>query len=289
MLPGWRVGHAYDGGMRHLETFVTAPGGRLFVVADGDGPPILFLHAGIADHRAWDALVPSIVDAGYRAIRPDLRSIGRSTTEDVEFSRRADVLAVLDALHVGRAALVGNSVGGMIALDTTLESPDRVVALVLVASGIGGFDGGESEAERAFEAQMVAAESAGDADLLADLDVRLWVDGVGQPPTRVDAAIRELVREMDRPSCEPTHVGGRPIPLDPPAVGRLREIRVPTLAIAGGLDTVGTRAVVEKIVEEVPDSFGLTIPGVAHMIGMEQPEVLAGLIVDHLAPLPRWS
>jgi pimeloyl-ACP methyl ester carboxylesterase len=275
--------------MTHLETFVPVPGARLFAVADGDGPPILLLHAGIADLRSWDALVPLLTETGYRAIRFDMRGFGLSTTEDVEFSRGADVVAVLDSLGVDRVACVGNSIGGKTALEVALEHPDRVVALVLVASGIGGFDGGETPEERAFEVEFVAAEAAGDADRLADLDVRLWVDGVGQPATRVDPAIRELVREMDRPSCEPTHVGGRPIPLDPPAVARLGEVRVPTLAIAGELDTVGTRAVVDKIVDEVPDALGLTLPDVAHMIGMEQPEVLAGLILDHLAPLPRWS
>ena len=119
---------------------IDVPGGRLLVVDDGEGPPIVLLHAGVADHRAWDALAPLLVAAGYRAVRYDARGFGDSTTEDVEFSHRADLRAVMDALGIGRAALVGNSLGGMLAFDTAIESPDRVVAVVGVAAGLGGFD-----------------------------------------------------------------------------------------------------------------------------------------------------
>jgi pimeloyl-ACP methyl ester carboxylesterase len=275
--------------MAHLEKRMSVDGGSLYAVADGDGPPVVLLHAGIADHRAWDAMVPFLVDAGYRAIRFDLRGVGRSSTDDVTFSRRADTLAVLDGFGVRRAALVGNSIGGMVALDTALEQPDRVVALVLVATGIGGFHGPQTPAEDEFDRALSAAEEAGDADEMARLDVRLWVDGVGQPETRVDRAIRDLVYEMDRPSCEPGHVSGRPLPLEPPADERLGALRVPTLAVAGGLDTVGSRAAAERIAREVPGARSVTLPDVAHMIGMERPAELTRLIVDHLRPLGSWA
>ena len=113
-----------------MERFVDVPGGRLFVVDEGDGPPVVLLHAGIVDLRSWDGLVPHLVAAGYRAVRYDARAWGRSTTEDVAYSNRADLVAVLDALGIGRAALVGNSRGGQIAFDTAVEFPDRVVAVV---------------------------------------------------------------------------------------------------------------------------------------------------------------
>jgi len=275
--------------MEHLETMVAVPGGRLHVVADGDGPPIILLHAGIADLRAWDAMVPLLVQAGYRAVRFDLRGAGASGTEDVEFSRRADTLAVMDALGIGRAALVGNSIGGMVALDVAIESPERVAALVMVAGGIGGFDGGETPEEHAFEDRMIAAEEAGDGDLVADLDVQLWVDGAGQPSTRVDPAIRDLVWQMDRPGCEPSHVGGRPIKLDPPASERLAEVRAPTLAVDGALDTSGTHAAARRIEAAVPGARRVVVPGVAHMVGMEVPEALTALIVEHVRPLGAWG
>ena len=122
------------------DSHVDVPGGRLFVVDEGEGPPVVLLHAGVADLRAWDAMVGPLSGAGYRVVRFDTRAYGQSTTEDVEFSPRADLIAVLDAPGIGRAALVGNSRGGMIAFDTAIQFPDRIVAVVGVARGHGGFE-----------------------------------------------------------------------------------------------------------------------------------------------------
>ncbi|MEO8437744.1 MAG: alpha/beta fold hydrolase, partial [Chloroflexota bacterium] len=106
-------------------THIDVPGGDLFVVDEGSGPPIALLHAGVADLRAWDDVVPPLVAAGYCVVRYDSRGFGESTAEDVDFSRRADLIAVLDALGIDRAALVGNSMGGSTAFDTAIEFPER--------------------------------------------------------------------------------------------------------------------------------------------------------------------
>jgi 3-oxoadipate enol-lactonase len=275
--------------MPQLDTMIDVPGARLRVMADGEGPPILLVHSAIVDMRSWDALIQPLVAAGHRVIRYDIRGYGSSTAEDVEFSNRADVLAVLDAVGAGRVAIVGNSRGAMIALDTILESPERFVAFAWVGGGIGGFDGGATPEEIVLYEEGDALEAAGDADRMADLDVRAWVDGIGQSPSRVPAALREAVLEMDRPLVEPGRIFGKPIPLAPAANERLDEIHVPTLVVVGALDTSGTRASAARLAAAVPGARLETIPDVAHLIGMEAPDRLAELIVEHLAPLPRWS
>lgn len=273
------------------ETFVPVPGASIHTIDDGDGPPIVLLHAGIANLHAWDAMVPFLVAAGYRAIRYDARAFGESATEDVKFSNRADCVAVLDALGLGQAVLVGNSRGGQIAIDTAIEFPDRIAALVAVGTGPGGFDGGGTPRELELMDEGDALESAEtlDADAIADFDVRLWVDGADQPTDRVPAAIREAVREMDRPQYLPDVVGGEPIPLDPTANDRLEDLRCPVLAIAGALDLSHMTAAAHRLVEAAPNARAVVWDDVAHMIGMEQPKRLADAIVEFLAPLPRWS
>jgi len=217
--------------MPQLDTMVAVPGGQLRVVADGEGPPILLVHSAIVDLRGWDPIVPALVDAGYRAIRYDTRGFGSSSTQDVAFSNRADLIAVIDAVGARQVALVGNSRGAIIALDTVLEFPDRFVALIWVGGGVGGFDGGMTSEEEALEAAYEAADQAGDGDRMADLDLQLWVDGPGQPPTRIPAALREAVRAMDRPQVEPGRAFGKPIPLAPP---RQRAARRDQRAGSGG-------------------------------------------------------
>jgi 3-oxoadipate enol-lactonase len=275
--------------MPQLDTMLDVPGARLRVIADGAGPPLLLVHSAIVDLRSWDAMVPSLVAAGYRVIRYDVRGYGSSMAEDVEFSNRGDLLAVLDAVGARQAAIVGNSRGAMIALDTILEAPDRFVAFAWVGGGIGGFDGGLTPEEQQLYEEGDALEAAGDADGLAELDIRAWVDGIGQSPTRVPASVRDAVREMDRPLVEPGRVFGEPIPLAPPANDRLGEVTVPTLVVVGALDSSGTRAAADRLAASVPGARLVTLPDVAHLIGMEAPDELAGLIVEHLAPLPRWS
>lgn len=275
--------------MPSITRSIAVPGGRLHAVVDGEGPPILLLHAGIVHLRSWDPLVPYLVAAGYRAVRYDTRGYGQSTTEDVEFSNRADLLAVLDDLGIACAAFVGNSRGAMIALDTILESPGRAVAFAWVGGGIGGFETDSEPYEMAIYERAEAAEAAHDVEAMAELEIEIWVDGIGQKPTRVPAWIRDAVRAMDLPLLSPDRVTGRPIPLEPPANGRLAEIAIPVLAVVGSLDTTDPRAAAIRVEEAVPGARRVVIPNVAHMVGMEAPELLAGLIVDLVRPLGTWA
>ncbi|TAK02273.1 MAG: alpha/beta hydrolase [Chloroflexota bacterium] len=268
---------------------VPVPGGTLHAVADGDGPPILLFHAWVADLRAWDPVVPVLVAGGYRAVRFDARGFGSSTTEDVEISHHADGRAVLDALGIRQAALVGNSRGARTALDLIVETPERAVALTWIGGGIGGFEGGETPEELAIWERIEAVEATGDLDALNELEVQLWVDGPGQPAGRAPRWIRDAVGEMNRPTLEPDHVTGRPIALDPPADERLSEIRIPVLAVVGALDTSGTQAAAVRLEGAVAGARRVVIPDAAHMVGMEVPETVAGLILDLVRPLGSWS
>ncbi len=274
-----------------MERFVDVPGGRLFVVSEGDGPPLVLIHAGIADLRAWDALVPPLVAAGYRAIRYDMRGAGRTTTGDVEFSNRADVMAALDALGVERAVLVGNSRGGQVAFDTAIEFPDRVVAVVGVGAGLGGFEGQPTPAEIALFDEMDLLEGATDRDVdaIVDLDVRIWVNGPGQRSDRTEPWIQDAIRTMDRPQYLAGHVDGRPIRLQPPAADRLEDLRCPVLAVAGLLDVSDVAQTAHHLETHAPNARAAILPHVAHMIGMEAPDELAELIVGFVDPLRPWS
>ena len=274
-----------------MERFIAVPGGRLFARGEGAGPPIVLMHAAIVDHRAWDAMVPGLVAAGFRVVRYDYRAFGRSTTDDVDFSNRADLLAVLDAFGISGAALVGNSRGGQVAIDTAIEFPERVVAVVGVGAGLDGFEGEPTPEELTIFAEGERLEAAAEPDVeaIVDLDVRVWVDGPGQASDRVDSAIREAVRAMDRPLYAPGRVCGRPIALNPVANDRLGDLRCPVLAVAGALDVSDMAQAAHRLEAAAPNARAVVWPDVAHMIGMEAPDRLNALIVDFLAPLRPWN
>jgi len=274
-----------------MERVIDVPGGRLFVVDEGSGPPVVLVHAGIVDLRAWDALVPPLLAAGLRVVRYDTRGWGRSTTDDVGFSNRADVVAVLDACGIVRAALVGNSRGGQIAFDTAIEFPDRVIAVVGVGAGLGGFEGHPTPDELALFEAMERLEEADprDAEAIIAFDTQVWVDGPGQPAGRAPAWIAEQVRETGVLLSAPGHVFGQPIVLDPPAAERLADLRCPVLAVAGALDVSDIVETAHHLAAHAPGARAVLLPDVAHLIGMEQPAELAGLIVDFLEPLRPWD
>lgn len=273
------------------ERIVPVPGGALFAIDEGEGPPVVLVHAGIVDLRSWDGLVPHLVSAGHRVVRYDARGWGRTTTEDVVFSNRADLVAVLDALGIERAALVGNSRGGHIAFDTAIEHPQRVAAVIGVGAGLGGFEGRPSPQETAMLEEMERLEEAGPAgaDALVDLSVQAWVDGPGQPAGRAPAWIGAEVGETVRRLAQAGHVFGRPIPLDPPAAARLADLRCPVLAVAGLLDVSDVAQTARHLAWHAPDARAVLLSDVAHMIGMERPARLAELIAGFLGPLRPWA
>ena len=94
---------------------------------------------------------------------------------------------------------------------------------------------------------------------------------------------------MDRELLEPGREYGDRKPAAAPALGQLGSVRVPTLVVVGELDTSGTRAAAERLAVDVPGARLIKVPNAAHIVGMEVPDELAALIVELLAPLPRWS
>jgi 3-oxoadipate enol-lactonase len=273
--------------------WIDVPGGRLAAQDEGSGPPVLLVHSAVVNRRSWNGVVPRLVEAGYRVLRYDMRGFGESTTDEIEFEPHADIVAVLDHFGVGQAALAGNSMGAAFCLDAVLESPDRFVAYAWIGGGIGGFNKEPSASEDGLFTAEGEAEDARDWDLAAELDTRIWMDGwregVNQPATRVDPAVRASMKAMDRELLEPGRVYGEFKRPDPPAIERLETVAVPTLVVIGDLDTSGTRSSAEVLAERVAGARVERMPDVAHIVGMEQPDKVAALIVELLAPLPRWS
>ncbi len=262
---------------------VEVAGSTLHYEAAGTGHPLVLIHAGVADHRMWDGPFAAFARS-YRVIRYDTRGYGASLTEDVEFSNREDLAALLDHLGITRAHLLGVSRGGQIAMDFTLERPSKVSALIMVASGPGGFHSPDPvpEVETKVFDEMEAAWEAKEFERLADLELRFWVDGPGQPEGRVPAPIREHVREMILHNYRTHAVEGKPQPLKPPAAARLGEISVPALIVTGDLDTSHIRAASDFITEHIRGARKVVIPGTAHMLSLEQPQTFIQIVQEFL-------
>lgn len=267
--------------------FAPVEGGRLYYEVVGEGYPLALIHAGVADHRMWDEQVAAFAPY-YRVIRYDTRGFGRSETDAGTFSDYADLLALMDHLGVAQAHVVGLSRGGGIAIDFCLEHPDRVRALIPVASGVDGLEGWEAlitPAERAAEAAMEAATEAGDLAALADLEVRYWADGPGQPEGRAGSSVRERLREMIRFTQQNQPVEPTREHLSPPALTRLGEISAPTLVMYGDLDESVVMEGCEQLARGIAGARKIVFPGVAHMVNMERPTEFNRVALEFLGGL----
>jgi 3-oxoadipate enol-lactonase len=260
--------------------FLAISGASVWVEAAGSGPPVVFLHAGIADSRMWDAEFEAL-QAAHRVVRLDLRGFGKSQLVPGKFSYYGDVAAVMESLHVDRAAVVGCSFGSNVALDLAIARPGLVERLVLVSPSVG--DGADAPEIRAFGEREDAALERGDLDGATEENLRMWVDGPYREPGEVDPEVRRWVGAMQHLAFEnPTPDGATLDRLTPPARERLAEIKVPTLIVTGSLDVAHVFQVAERLKEGIRGSRLETIEGAAHVPTLEKPGPWRNLLVDFL-------
>jgi pimeloyl-ACP methyl ester carboxylesterase len=114
-------------------------GALIWYAAYSSGFPVILLHGGLGHSGNWGYQVPALVEHGYRPIVIDSRGHGRSTRDDRPFAytlMASDVLAVMDTLHLDKAALVGWSDGAVIALELARQVPERVAGVFFFACNV---------------------------------------------------------------------------------------------------------------------------------------------------------
>jgi pimeloyl-ACP methyl ester carboxylesterase len=247
---------------------LAVPGGELyFEDTGGDGPTVVLLHGGALDHRMWDPQAPVLAEHA-RVIRADARGHGRSSTPLAPFRQCDDVAALVQALDAAPAIVVGLSMGGAAAIDTALEHPDVVGALVVSGCGAG--------TPRFNDPWLLGIQAEWDR-AQREADAVGWVEAF----LKIAAGPRRSVDEVDPDVigyCRAaamatlmTHVRpGVAMPLPVATWERLGEIGVPVVAIAGELDAPGHVELTTRVAGGVRDGTLVTIPGTAHYPNLER-------------------
>jgi len=244
----------------------------------GTGPVMVLLHAGVADRRMWAEQLKPLADAGYRVIAVDLPGFGEAPMALEQDAPWVDVIETLDWLGVERVALVGNSLGGLVAQRIAVLEPSRLWALVLVSSPDQEIVP-SPELAGAWEAERAALE-------LEDLDRA--VQSVVEAWTLPDASARLRLRvaSMQRRAFElqlqdgETPAGPDPLEPDPGALGR---VAPPTLVLCGEHEPVDFRQAAERLEASIPGARRAVIPGAGHLAPMERPKDFRDLLMGFLA------
>jgi pimeloyl-ACP methyl ester carboxylesterase len=180
------------------EGYVEADGARIWYASYGAGDPVLLLHGGLGHSGNWGYQVPALVSSGHRVVVMDSRGHGRSTRDEgpLSYERMAsDVVAVMDALRMDRAAFVGWSDGACIALILAMKAPARVVCVFFFACNMD--PSGAKEVEFGPLLRRCFGRHAKDYALLSETPDRFdaFSDAVGEMmKTQPNYSDRDLAR-----------------------------------------------------------------------------------------------
>jgi len=244
-----------------------APGFRLYYEEHGSGFPLLLINGLGSDHLEWLHQLPSF-SGSFRVVVFDNRGTGRSAVPPGPYTtaRMADdAAALLDFLGIGRAHVLGVSLGGMIAQEVALRHPDRVEGLVLGCTG----PGGALSVRPSPEAMAAFALAKGD-DREAELRRMvpfLYTDTCcRERPEEVEGFIR---RRMENPTPPAGYLAQLAAAITHDASGRLERIRARTLVITGDADRLVDCENSRRIAGRIPGARLVVLPGAPHRLFAE--------------------
>lgn len=277
----------------HVQTgFAKINGTTLYYEVAGAGHPFVLIHGHLLDRRSWDDQF-AVFAQHYQVIRYDQRGFGDSglITKGKPHSDRQDLYELMKFLGIASAFLMGVSGGGGLAIDFTLEHPEMVDALIPVTASVSGFGPSEEmlkeypDVARLYTSLDEAFEKH-DIARAVEVSLALWTDGPGRLPGQAALDVRERVREMTarnwERSDEEAQAETPPVPLDPPAVGRLSQIEAPTLVILGEWDGPNP---LNQLAAEIPGAQKVVMAETAHHPFMEKPTEFNQIVLNFLESL----
>lgn len=257
--------------------FVDINGGKLYYEVAGKGPSLVLAHAGLGDLRMWEDQF-LIFAQNYNVTRFDFWGFGKSTIANDDFYLHEDLYHLLMFLGVEQADLIGSSLGGRVIIDLALAYPELVKSLVVVGSGLSGYQF-TGEAFKRYVEQIIKAREQDDYERVCELRIQFWIDGSSRTPEQVNPQVRERVREMLL--SYPGRQGeGRPI--EPAAIGRLSELDVPTLIIMGDRDETNIATIADILAANIRGAQKTIIPDTAHLPNIEKPKHFNRVVLDFL-------
>ena len=261
---------------------VAVNGTQLFYEAAGRGSPIVLLHSGDLDRRQWDPqFLPLALE--HRVIRFDARGYGRSGRADTKYRADDDLFALLVALHIPRASLIGSSLGGRIAIDFALSHASMIDRLVLAAPGLSGWQ--FSRGDTSWFADARAARDRGDFGAIAIAWLQQDFMHAAMEHPDVAAHLRKVAGENGQFWADVLRLNGEQDQQgSPPALHRTRLITAPTLLIVGTRDTRDIVEIADTLSASMPHVRRVTFEGAGHMLNLEQPDRFTTVVLEFLRP-----
>jgi pimeloyl-ACP methyl ester carboxylesterase len=276
-----------------MPTITADDGVTLHAETTGTGAPLLFIHEFAGDHRSWEPQV-RFFSGGYRCITYAARGYPPSgVPEDgAAYSQEravADAVAVLDGLGVGRAHVVGLSMGGFTALHLALRHPGRVASAVVAGAGYGA----PPERQEAFRAECEAIASAFETEGAGRVAARYAVG-----PARVQFQNKnprgwaEFAAALGEHSALGAALTMRGVQAARPSLYHLRDelaqVRTPVLLVVGDEDD-GCLETALMLKRTIGPSGLAILPRTGHTANLEEPDVFNWAVDRFLAAVERGA
>jgi len=236
--------------------FAPVAGIRIWYATFGHGEPVIMLHGGLANADYWGHQVRAL-QGRFRVIVMDSRGHGRSSRNEQPFGydlMASDVIAVMDHLKIGKAAIVGWSDGAIIGLDIAMKHPDRVSKLFAFAAN---------------------SDPSGVADIAKSEVFNAYIARAGEEykrlsptPTEYKAFVEQITKMWEtQPNWTAADLAG---------------IKVPTWIVDGDHDEAIKRENTEFMAANIPGAGLLIQPQVSHFSFLQDPQQFSGDVMRFL-------
>lgn len=249
-------------------------GGQIAYEAEGDGTPLLFIHAGIADSRMWNHEV-DVFGKEYRVITFDMRGFGRSPPATAPYSPIKDIKDLLSHLHADRPFLAGCSMGGAMEIDFALAYPGEIRGMLLAAPGLSGtqYEAFGPEELPAIEyddkksMEIAGAWKEGRVAEAEELLRQLWCSALTGNNLEL---FQKMVKENREEVFEDRSM--QHARRSTPAYGRLGGIHIPTTVLVGDRDNPSMIPFANLVTRGIEGSRLIQVQGADHLINLSRPD-----------------
>ena len=272
--------------------YVVSRGVKLYYEESGSGTPILFLHEFAGDYRSWHDLV-RYFSRGYRCITTSARGYPPSDVppSDADYGQAVanqDAVAVLDHLGIGKAHVIGHSMGAYTTLQLCIHAANRLISAVPAAAGSGSY----MPTRPAFLAETKATSE------VMERATRLDAEGMGESATRIQLKVKDPIGwkvMIDHLGSHPPAGSARVLrnvqgkrPSLYELEAELRRVETPVLLLVGDEDEpcLDVNLFMKRIMPSV--QLGM-LPGCGHVITLEEPALMNTLIERFLASVDRGT
>jgi len=281
-------------------TAISPDGLRLAAECSGTGPAVVLVHGLGFGRQRWTSQTEMLKNAGFRVLSYDLRGFGDSDPATANFTMEelaADLEAVRDAAGLERFHLVGHSLGGMCALQYTLNHPERVVSLVLASttshSGQRGSAYGAALShlahhgfDKAMEDEDFRSKVEWAVEFLADPTVRAELNGTISEELPNGQRLLRLIKRMTE-EADPARAFAWHATVGFTTRARLDEIRCPSLVLHGTRDMIIPYVAGQLLHDGLTGSEWLSFKGAGHNISVECEAVFNEALLSFLGGLPK--